>query len=75
MRAGAGILAGACFFLSVLEADQAAGGDEAPRVPLSVPSGAPLLLYVTKRVSKRAGAPVEGKILEPVFAFAPGVGQ
>ncbi len=26
-------------------------------------------LYLTKRASKRAGAPVEGKILEPVFAF------
>jgi hypothetical protein len=26
-------------------------------------------LYVTKRVSKRVGAPVEGKILQQVFAF------
>ena len=26
-------------------------------------------LYLTKRISKRIGTPVEGKILEPVFAF------
>ena len=25
-------------------------------------------LYITKRISKRLGTPVEGKILEPVFA-------
>jgi hypothetical protein len=62
MKVGLGILA-ACFFLL------AAGGEEAPNVTLSVPSGAPLRLYLTKRVSKRVGAPVEGKILEPVFAF------
>jgi hypothetical protein len=63
MRLGPGILAGAFLFLSTLV------GDEAPEVPLSVPSGAPLRLYLTKKIPKRAGAPVEGKILEPVFAF------
>ena len=36
---------------------------------LDVPSGAPLRIYLTKRVSKKVGTPVEGKILEPVFAF------
>ncbi len=69
MRIGLGILAGTFFFLSALEADQAVSGDESPKVPLSVPSGAPLRLYLTKKISKRAGTPVEGKILEPVFAF------
>src|ERR1700730_17184984 len=69
MRLGLGILVGAFFFLSTFETGQAADGDEAPKVPLSVPSGAPLRLYLTKKVSKRAGAPVEGKILESVFAF------
>ncbi len=44
--------------------------DEAfPRVSLSVPSGAPLRVYLTKRIPKRAGAPVEAKLLESVFAF------
>jgi hypothetical protein len=69
MKIGLGILAGVCVLLSAMEAEQAEGGDEAPKVPLSVPSGAPLRLYLTKKVSKRAGAPVEGKMLEPVFAF------
>ena len=52
-----------------LQASQAAGGNEAPNVPLIVPSGVPLRLYLTKRIPKRLGAPVEGKIMEPVFAF------
>ena len=34
-----------------------------------MPAGAPLRLYLTRRVSKRAGAPVKGKLMEPVFAF------
>ncbi len=38
-------------------------------IPLSVPSGAPLRLYLAKRVSKRAGTPVEAKLLDPVYAF------
>src|ERR1700726_2266591 len=63
MRLGLGILAGAVLSLSTLV------GDEAPIVPLSVPSGAPLRLYLTKKIPKRAGTPVEGKILEPVYAF------
>src|SRR5579863_1566224 len=43
--------------------------DETPKITLSVPSGAPLRLYLTNRVSKRLGAPVEAKLLESVFAF------
>jgi hypothetical protein len=69
MRIAMGFLVGACIFLSSLEAMQSGGNDETPTIPLSVPSGAPLRLYLTKRVSKRLGAPVEGKILESVFAF------
>jgi hypothetical protein len=34
-----------------------------------VPAGAPLRLYLTKRVSKSLGAPVQAKLLDPVFAF------
>jgi len=64
MRIRVGILAVVCFFLSTLHAD-----DESPKISLSVPAGAPLRLYLTKRISKVAGAPVQGKILEPVFAF------
>jgi hypothetical protein len=38
-------------------------------VPLLVPAGVPLRLYLTKRVSKRLDAPVEAKLAEPVYAF------
>ncbi len=59
-------------FISVLSALATAptpANQEIPRVSLDVPSGEPLRLYLTKRVSSRAGAPVEAKLLEPVFAF------
>ncbi len=36
---------------------------------LQVPAGAPLRLYLTRKLSKRVGAPAEAKVLEPVFAF------
>ena len=70
MRFLSGILA--VVFTSVLASSAAAQSapDEAQStVSLNVPSGAPLRLYVTRRVSKRLGAPVEAKLLEPVFAF------
>jgi hypothetical protein len=39
------------------------------QVSLTVPSGAPLRVYLTKKIPKRLGAPVEAKLLEPVYAF------
>jgi hypothetical protein len=49
---------------------QTVSSDETPhQVSLSVPSGAPLRLYLTKRISKRVGVPVQAKLLESVFAF------
>jgi hypothetical protein len=42
---------------------------ELPKVALTISSGAPLRLYLTKRIPKRAGAPVEGKLIEGMFAF------
>ncbi len=39
------------------------------RIPLVVPAGVPLRLYLTKRVPKRPGAPVEAKLLTPLYAF------
>ena len=54
---------------SVSASAQTAAPEETPKISLTVPSGAPLRLYLTKRVSKRAGAPVEAKLLEPNFAF------
>jgi hypothetical protein len=66
----AGFIAAACVpFFSALATPQTAVNEETPKISLSVPSGAPLRLYLTKRVSKRIGAPVEAKLLESVFAF------
>ena len=62
-------IAAAALFLVTLQASQAAAESESPRVTLTVPSGVPLRLYLTKRIPKRLGAPVEGKIMETVFAF------
>ncbi len=51
-------------------ADQAKPADvEKHDIPLIVPAGAPLRIYLTRRISKRAGAPVQAKTIEPVFAF------
>jgi hypothetical protein len=38
-------------------------------IPLTVPAGVPLRLYLTKKVSKHTGAPMQAKVLEPVYAF------
>jgi hypothetical protein len=62
-------LAASVLFLTTLQADQAAGDPESPNVSLTVSSGVPLRLYLTKRIPKRLYAPVEGKVMEPVFAF------
>jgi hypothetical protein len=62
------ILAVASFLLvAVVSAQDSA--EPKPGVSLTVPAGAPLRLYLTKRVSKRANAPVEAKLLTPVYAF------
>jgi len=39
------------------------------KIALAVPAGTPLRIYLTRRVSKQAGAPVEAKLLEPLYAF------
>jgi len=63
MRVGLGTFALACVPLF------SGWAEETPQIALHIPSGAPLRVYLTKRVPKRAGAPVEAKVLEPVFAF------
>lgn len=70
MRVGLGVFALACIPLfSVTAAAQSATDEETLPIALNIPSGTPLRLYLTKRVSKRVGAPVEAKLLEPIFAF------
>ena len=46
-----------------------AADDAAVSVPLTVAAGAPLRLFLTKRVSKKQGAPVQAKLMESIFAF------
>jgi hypothetical protein len=69
MRLGQGFLAATFTFLSILEVAKAGDSDPTRDIPLSVATGAPLRLYLTKRVPKRLGAPVEGKVIESVFEF------
>jgi hypothetical protein len=67
MRIRPGILAiiGASFFVATVNA-QAPAEESVLSVALRVPSGAPVRLYLTTRVSKRVGAPVEAKLMEPI---------
>src|SRR5450631_601831 len=59
--------------LAALAAPQGKGQDKEPgrsqSVPLTVPAGAPLRLYLNKRVSKLLDARVEATILTPVYSF------
>ena len=47
----------------------ASAQDTSTTIPLTVPAGVPLRLYLTKRVSKRLDAPVAAKLLTPLYAF------
>ncbi len=73
MRVGTGIGPASLFSISLLSILSAAppAGDAGPgpEIAVVVPAGVPLRLYLTKRISKRAGAPVEAKVLDPVYAF------
>ena len=70
MHLRSGIL-GLFYFTLPILAVAAPATDVAPeqQVPLVLPAGVPLRLYLTKRAPKREGAPVEAKVLEPVYAF------
>lgn len=57
------------FSLLPIPAAAQATGDGASQVPLVVPAGVPLRLYLTKRIPKRTGAPVEARVAGPVYAF------
>jgi hypothetical protein len=46
-----------------------AADEDTLKISVQVPPGAPLRVYLTKRIPKRLGAPVEAKVMEPVFAF------
>jgi hypothetical protein len=47
----------------------AAQDAETARIVLTVPAGAPLRVYLTKRLPKRVDEPVQAKLIDPLFAF------
>jgi hypothetical protein len=55
--------------LCLLSFGLAFGQDPSRNIPLVVPAGAPLRLYLTKRVPRRLNAPVQAKMLAPLYAF------
>jgi hypothetical protein len=55
--------------LSVLSVGLVLAQDPSRNVPLVVPAGAPLRLYLTKRIPKRLNAPVQARMLAPLYAF------
>ncbi len=57
--------------LSVLFAGflMAAAQSEAQQIALTVPAGAPLRVYLNKRLTKRLNEPVEATLIDPLFAF------
>src|SRR5579862_1871570 len=42
---------------------------ETEKISLDVPAGTPLRVYLTKRISKRVGEPVEARLLGPLYSF------
>src|SRR5258707_8348149 len=55
--------------LSLLSAGLALAQEPSRNVPLTVPAGTPLRLYLTKRIPRRLNAPVQAKMLAPLYAF------
>ena len=55
--------------LSLLSVGLALAQEPSRNVPLTVPAGTPLRLYLTKRIPRRLNAPVQAKMLAPVYAF------
>ncbi len=59
-----------CFFVFVTWAQpQTTENEPQQSVSLAVPASVPLRVYLTKRIPKKIGAPVEAKLLEGVYAF------
>ena len=46
-----------------------AAGEPTASIPLMVPAGTPLRLYVTKRFKRKQGTAVTARLIEPVYAF------
>src|SRR5258707_8888536 len=55
--------------LSLLSIGLTLAQEPSLNVPLVVAVGTPLRLYLTKRIPRRLNAPVEAKLLAPLYAF------
>src|SRR3981081_366851 len=55
--------------LSLLSVGLAFAQEPSRNLLLTVPAGTPLRLYLTKRIPKRLNAPVQAKMLAPLYAF------
>ena len=55
--------------LSILCVGLALAQEPSRNVPLTVPAGTPLRLYLTKRIPRRLNAPVQARMLAPLYAF------
>jgi hypothetical protein len=55
--------------LSLLSVGLALAQESSRNVPLTVPAGTPLRLYLTKRIPRRLNVPVQAKMLAPLYAF------
>jgi hypothetical protein len=56
-------------FSATFAVSQDVKSDQLRAIQLIVPASVPLRLYLTKRVSKRLGAPVDARLIGPVYAF------
>src|SRR5579863_2573991 len=56
-------------FAAPQDAATDSANDHSRSISLTVPAGVPLRLYLTKRIPKRFNAPVEAKLLTPLYAF------
>jgi hypothetical protein len=57
------------FLFATLVYSQDSQSNQPQSIPLTVPAGVPLRLYLTKRVPKRMDAPVKAQLAEPVYSF------
>src|ERR1700730_6946964 len=55
--------------LSLLSVGLALAQEPSRNVPLTAAAGTPPRLYLTKRIPKRLNAPVQAKMLAPLYAF------
>src|ERR1700676_4450260 len=54
---------------SLLSVGLALAQEPSQNVPLVVPPGTPLRLYLTKRIPRRVNTPAQAKMLAPLYAF------